>query len=174
MSVYEIVPAEKLIAAWRRVFLATDPFAWPFTSAVEECKILYPTDGFHLSRSQYSAFINAVKSVGDEGFFLSIVESEDLSFLSRPSGHWWCEFPDYEDYCQINLALENAMFSPSFHWGVLVSHEMHALAGGSAEFMEAFAQNYPNWKEDVQALRLAWLGNPNSDWVESVIRRVAK
>ena len=158
-------------SAWECVFSTNDPFTWPFRHEVEVCRIFYPTDGYHLTEEQYSAATSAVQGVGEVGFLISIVESKGLAFLDRSWGHWSCDLPSYEEYCELPLTLENALYSRNGCWGILISHEMHALIGGSKAFMGVLGDRYQRWRKDLHLLRDAWLGNPNSEWLEPIIAR---
>lgn len=81
--------------------------------------------------------------------------------------------PSYEDYSQLSLTLENAIYSRDGNWGVLISHEMHALIAGSREFMTALDEQYRGWSNDLRLLREAWSENPNGGWLEPTISHVA-
>lgn len=160
-------------SAWEQVFCSNDPFVWPFRPRFMSGRIFYPTDGYHLTKLQFQAVGEALKQTGETGFFLSVVESEGLSFLDRGWGHWVCESPSYEEYTQMPLTLENAIYSREGRWGVLISHEMHAVIAGSAEFMAALSGQYREWSNDLRLLRQAWSGNPNAGWLELVLSRTA-
>jgi len=160
-------------SAWQRVFSTNDAFAWPFQDTVEIGRVFYPTDGCHLTREQYSSLVSAIRNVGETGFFLSVVESEGLSFLDRDWGHWSCGLPSYEEYSELNLTLENALYSKDGYWGVLVSHEMHALIGGTKAFMTALGDHYQGWTDDLRMLREAWSDNANATWLEPTVSRMA-
>lgn len=156
-------------SAWEHVFRSNDPFAWPFRPEFTVGRIFYPTDGYHLTKPQFMAIGGALRRAGERGFFLSAVESEGLSFLERSWGHWACESLSYNDYCQLPLTLENAIYSRAGNWGVLISHEMHALISGSREFMTALARQYRGWSSDLRQLREAWSESPNAGWLEPTI-----
>ena len=159
-------------SAWELVFRSNDPFAWPFRPKFTVGRIFYPTGGCHLTKQQFLAIGAALTRAGERGFFVSVVESEGLSFLERSWGHWVCESPSYEDYCQVPLTLENAIYSREGNWGVLISHEMHALIAGSPEFMTALGEQYREWTNDLRMLRAAWSENPNAGWLEPTIGHV--
>jgi len=120
---------------------------------------------------QYSALVSAIQAVGETGFLLSVAESEGQSFLDRDWGHWSCDLPPYEAYSALDLTLENALYSRDGHWGVLISHEMHALVGGTEAFVAALDGCYRGWGDDLRMLREAWSDNPNGDWLESTLSR---
>ena len=90
-----IAPPETV---WRRIFSSNDPFAWPFHQEVEACRLFFPTDGCHLTKEQYIGLTDVIQKIGEDGFFLSIVESQALSFLDRSWGHWSCDLPSYGEY----------------------------------------------------------------------------
>lgn len=158
-------------SAWEQVFQSNDPFTWPFQPQFATGRIFFPTDGYHLTKQQFLAVGAALEQTGETGYFLSVVESEGLSFLDRSWGHWVCESLTYEDYCQLPLTLENALYSREGHWGVLISHEMHAVIGGSTEFTAALSGQYREWASDLRLLKEAWSGNSNADWLDQVIGR---
>lgn len=70
------------------------------------------------------------------------------------------------------LGLENALYSRNGTWGVLISHEMHALIGGNEEFMTALSEQHPRWAEDLSRLREYWAENQNATWLEDVVYRL--
>jgi hypothetical protein len=158
--------------AWNQTFCSNDPFSWPFRSSIAAGCIFYPTDGYHLTEQQFSTVVEAVKQIGETSFFLSIVESEGLSFLDRDWGHWKCTNPTYEEYCQLPLTLENSIYSTVGKWGILISHEMHALIAGSIEFITLIAKQYGELEDDLYLLRKSWAGNMNRNWVDEIIPRL--
>lgn len=159
-------------SAWEQVFCSNDPFGWPFQPRFALGRLFYPTDGYHLTEQQFLALGEALDQTGETGFFVSVVESEGLSFLDRSWGHWVCESPSYEEYLQLPLTLENAIYSTEGRWGVLISHEMHAVIAGSTEFMAALTGQYREWASDLRLLQENWSGNRNADWLELVMGRV--
>jgi len=158
-------------SSWERIFSTNNPFGWPFCAKFDFCRIFYPTQGYHLSRNQYSVVIDVLDAIGENRFLISIVESDGLSFLDRNWGHWLCTRPSFEEYLDIPLTLENALYSESGRWGVLISHEDHALIGGDESFMRALGERYVRWADDLWKLRDAWSNNPNAEWLESLIDR---
>ncbi|NJL27505.1 MAG: hypothetical protein HC897_06200 [Thermoanaerobaculia bacterium] len=168
-GVIEITDLSAIRSAWERVFHSNDPFSWPFQPEFAAGRIFFPTDGYHLTKQQFLAFADALMQAGENELFISVVESEGLSFLERSWGHWACASLSYEDYVQLPLTLENAIYSREGRWGILISHEMHALIGGSAGFMAALDDQYRRWSDDLRLLREAWAENPNASWLEPTI-----
>ena len=159
--------------AWQRVFSTNNAFVYPF-KRFRACRIFYPTDGYHLTEDQFSSIMTASRGAGEIDFLISIVESEGTSFLDRSWGHWACSAPSYKEYSELPLALENALYSTRGRWGILVSHEMHALVGGTAPFLTRLDELYLSWANDLRRLREDWVGNPNASWVEPIVARSIK
>lgn len=159
-------------SAWRSIFSGNDHFEWPFRQEVEICRLFYPTDGLHLTKAQYSALTGSMQEVGESGFYLSIVESQGSAFLGRNWGHWSCDLPSYEAYGELRLTLENALYSREGRWGVLISHEMHALIGGTSTFMAHLTKRYPHWAADLRLLREDWTDKANADWLKPIMDRL--
>jgi len=172
-GVIEAIDLRAIRSAWQQVFSTNDAFAWPFGEDYGGGHIFYPTDGYHLTKEQYSAVVGAAHNTGETAFFLSLVESEGLSFLDRSWGHWSCGLPSYEEYCELDIPLENALYSKDGRWGVLISHEMHAVIGGTKAFMTALDDHYQGWADDLRMLRDAWSDNANATWLEPILRRMA-
>jgi hypothetical protein len=160
-------------SAWEEVFLSNDPFSWPFRPEFSMGRVFYPTDGYHLTKRQFLALKEALEHIDVRGFFVSIVESEESSFLKRASGHWICEDLSYDEYIELPLTLENAIYSKDGNWGILISQEMHAVMSGSAEFLAALAGRYSGWSDDLRHLREAWSENANRDWLQPTLSHVA-
>lgn len=157
---------------WEQIFLSNDPFIWPFRPEFTAGRIFYPTDGYHLTKPQFMAVMEASKKIGENELYISIVESDKVEFLERAWGHWSCENLSYEGYIELPLILENTIYSKKGNWGILISHEMHALISGSREFMVGLDEHYREWSNDFQSLREAWSDNQNSSWLEPMVNHV--
>ena len=131
---------------WEHIFKSNDPFSIPFQPDIEAYLLLPFTPGCSLTSAQYRAVTGAARTVGDQGFVLSEIESDD--FFNRLE-HWWCEFPTYEDYLTLGTMIENAMYSINSHWGIMFSHEWHAVVGGSESFIRNVDKIYPEWRTCV-------------------------
>jgi hypothetical protein len=171
MTIAPVAEHSGLGALFHRVFANTDPFGYPFTSAVDAVLVFYPIEGYWLTRPQYDSVVNAARALGDSTFYLSLVEHSG-DWVARGE-HWLCKFPRYEEYRGIeSLVLENALYSSSGRWGVLISHESHALVGGSREFVHHVMTGYPTWQQDWGQLVQAWAANPNGGWVNQLSNRI--
>ncbi len=165
-TIQKLCEPQFLGETYGRIFISDDPFGWPFAERIKSGMLFYPTAGYHLSKSQYNAVVAAAKANGDEGFIVSVVEGEG-EIIGRGES-WWCKYPNYEDYLGLPLVLENAIYSKRGSWGIMISHEDHAIIGGSAGFVEMLRAGYPEWREDVQKLTEVWKDNPCGAWTATV------
>lgn len=160
----------KLKQKWDSIFCSPDPFGIPFYDSLTTFLVFYPTEGYYLSKSQYFAITEAAKQFGDKGFWLSETEWHRGDFFTGQ--HWWCDFPSYEDYLRLSLPLENAMYSQCADWGLIISHEDHAIVGGTRQFIGEVKLRYPNWPSDLEDLDKFWSKNPDGGWVNKVINKI--
>lgn len=145
---------DELRKAWMSVFVSADPFSDPLSESVKGRLLFYPTYGYHLGKKQYDAFAKTARALHESGFYLSIVEYT-RGFLTRGE-NYFCQFPLYDEYERIHLVLENAIYSMRGTFGILISHENHAIVGGSTDFILELKKNYPDWQEDRRRLLEEW------------------
>lgn len=135
-----------------------------------------PCKGYYLTESQYHALTEAAKCIGDNGIIISIVETGIENFNS--SEHWFLKFPtSYEEYINIPLVLENSIYSPSGRWGVIISHEEHAVLGSDSLFFETFKKFYPKWAQEKRNFLDMWERNVNKygsniDWMSDFLSNI--
>gem|GEM_PF-2936576 len=104
--------------------------------------------------------------------------SKATSVTDYQHNHWeLLENVTFEQYQQIPLVMENALYSSSGKWGVMVSHEDHAVIGGTQDFIERFKLHYPNWNEDFAVFEEKWRLNQqnygsNIEWLPGFIRHL--
>ncbi len=165
-----ITDVSSLRQSWERIFITTDPFTFPFRSSIQRCVIFYPTEGYHLTEAQFKAMTAAARTIGEEGFVISVVEYAEDFF--KQGDHWWCQFPSYEDYLNLPLVLENAIYSIKGNWGIVISHEDHGVVGGTEEFINQVREQYPQASSDIVDLKEAWQDNPNNDWIQNILPKV--
>lgn len=154
----------QLRIAWNMVFDSANPFSIPFRESIPKSLIFYPTDGYYLTPAQFEALSQAASEPSIQ-YNISLVEYAG-DFFERGS-HWNCVSPSYQDYRELPLILENALYSST--WGALVSHEDHAIVGGSDDFIARIRVAYPGWRDDCRRLRETWARNPAGDWVDEVL-----
>jgi len=125
-----------------------------FVDTITNKVLLYPTNGYHLLKQQFSALINVINLFSqDRSFFVSEIETTAFTKNKNPESYLGEHFEisldtTYYEYEKINICLENALYSPVGEWGVMISHESHAVLGGSKDFVNSFKQFYPDWKND--------------------------
>lgn len=158
----------QLHLTFNKVFKTKDPFSEVFTNLIKHRIVLCPTDGYYLDQLQFNALMNAAKLVGDDTFYLSEIEGNSFEkSVNNESqytfGHWeaTCE-TQYEEYLGAPVVLENAMYSRHARWGVIISHEFHAVVGGDEEFIGKFKEVYPTWRDGLKNFIGQWEYNRKS------------
>jgi hypothetical protein len=137
------------VAAFHKIFAigmaSVDVYGEPFRADLPARTILYPVDP-ELDGDQLDALAMAAEVVGDEGFYVSLVGFDEAETLDC---HWYvplCELASYDalEPCSIGgLTHDNALYSPSGRWGMLISLEEHAIVGGTPDFLERLLSDYP-------------------------------
>lgn len=153
--------------AFASVFRSTDAFDTPLASTLEAKALIYPVH-YLLEREQFDAFVEAARSAGDDAICLSVTEG----FPTQPSDqqrHWLLEFWDFEEYQELTPigVLENALYSPDGQWGMLISHEQHALVGGSRSFMSTLATAFPDFELSIAEFVATWCEARERDRVDT-------
>lgn len=161
---------KNLIKMWRPIFRTDDPFQYPFQERVQESMLFWETEGSALSELQYDVLCKAIKAIGEEGFIITETEMKKKFLLEGNS--WWCRFPLYRDYIWMGIGIENALYSAKGTWGLIISHEDHAIVGGSSEFISVLKKEYPRWKQDLEDLKEYWAEISESDWLNGVLKRI--
>ena len=140
--------------------------------------LLFPLDGYYLTKKHYAALQDALGAIDESTFYVSTYEGEG-KFLDSPdvrgdAVHYAVKRDDaYEAYQQaVPWPLENALYSSTGSWGLIVSHEMHGILGGSKRFIEVFKSSYQLWRADIAALKYYWHENPNRSWLDELLPRV--
>lgn len=147
---------KKVKNSFNHIFKNADPFGRMFNNFINQKIVLCRTDGYYLSREQFDALMNAVKSLGESSFYLAITEDDfpSTNFDHQNDyklGPWELSSKiSYEEYINIPLVLENALFSTNGTWGVIISHEDHAVIGGLDNFIELFKTEYADWKQGLK------------------------
>lgn len=158
-----LAPNQLILAktAFNRVFKSTDPFDEPFQRDITERLIVYPTD-YELEESLYSAVGATAKILKESTAFISLIEGyKGQEFEARD--HWQIDFDNYP-YQELrnqgwNPLMENAIYSINGTWGIIISHEQHAVVGGPNIFIDALKTNMPDIENQVQEFVSAWKYN---------------
>lgn len=144
--------------AFQKLFSSTDPFDPAGRTEFSVRAVLFPTDSYHLDSEQFEALIRAARNGHESNFFISEMESSDPFDLNArwKRKHWLCTDPTFEEYSSLMIGVDNALYSTSGSWGVLLSHELHGLLVCQEPFWRGFANNYPNWKDDLGEFVSYW------------------
>lgn len=156
------------VQAWHQVFCSVDPFGWPFCPAITDGGILFPTDGCHLSREQFDVLARVVVRSGETHCYLAVVEGSEGSGVTLGDEVFVVDFADYDGYARLHLTLENAIYSMNGTWGLLISHEMHAVFGGSADFVSTFNQFDGSSAEQWRNFRAQWQAAEHVQWLAMI------
>jgi len=147
---------ELVVPQLRSVFTSLDPWQEnPFVPDVESWVLLPVPLTYVLSEAELSVVASAAYMLGDDGFFEVMVEGEYVrsrfegwasqagydSGYGNPARYFaWQELDAYRMRLERDPDfafpfLETAIVGATRPWGILVSHEDHALAGGPSAFV---------------------------------------
>lgn len=148
-------------AAFHAVFRSADAFDEPFQPTTEKRAILYPV-AYHLDQAEYASLAAASSAVGEsEAFFSAIEGYRDGDFDEHD--HWRVGLHSYP-YEQLRHSgwfplMESAIYSTTGSWGLLISHEQHAMVGGTAAFMDSLLVAMPGLEIQVTEFLVTWKDN---------------
>lgn len=175
--------------SYLQVFSSNDPFSDCFKKEIKKINLLCPVDGYYLNFDQYISLIKTLEYIDkDDRIFISEIETksiEDVFKSSRGNNeyelkHWELDLKTtYEEYLKIEINLENAIYSSKGTWGIVISHEEHAVIGGSNEFINKFNIEYPLFEGSMNSFQEKWEYNKknyNSDmtWYNLFIKSLEK
>jgi len=157
---------EKLLelkTAYYNVFKNRDAFGRMFQEHITE-RIVLQLSAYHLKKNQFTALMKTLEAMGEKSFYLSEIEFSDcFDSLDQNKDDTYIYkndiFPtniSYEEYANLLIVLENALYSPTGKWGVIISHEDSAVIGGTHEFMTLFKKFYPHWENDLKDFIETW------------------
>jgi hypothetical protein len=165
-----------------KIFCNNDPFEQMFISSISHKIILYPTNGYHLSEKQFLALVRTIQRIGEHSFYLSEVEGqafiENGANSIHPDKHLELNIDTtYNEYKNETFIFENALYSRNGKWGVIISHEDHAVLGGCEKFISIFKRLYPDWKKDQEKFKEAFeywgkLSKKDLSWVSNFLRYI--
>lgn len=158
--------------AFCQVFKTTNPFDEPFVESVSQRSLLYPIS-FQLQQRELASIAAAIHAIGETDFYLSALERSTNSKLTQPYD-WYIPIAQIDQYYSINgylFLLENALYSTKGTWGIMISHEQHAIVGGSKLFLDTLMSYWPfspaeqianflhDWKTNHEQLgaNISWL-----------------
>lgn len=151
------------------VFSGNNPFEISFKKEIEKISVIYPVDGYKLTEDQFCALIQTLISLCvDEEVFVSEIEAELLGDVFTPNvdiekyelKHWSFDLSTtYDEYYEMDINVENAIYSSNGNWGIMISHEEHAVIGGSAEFFNVFRMKYSEFDNSFNSFQEYWEHN---------------
>lgn len=172
---------KKLEESFYKVFKNKDPFDDCFAANIQAKFLLFPTDGYYLSEEQFNVLRKVISHLGEDEFFISEIEGDCFSqpLSSESYEHSHCRgnvSSTYEDYTNVPIVLENAIFSTSGTWGVIISHEGHAVLGGNHELIKQFQTSFPDFNNCKKRFIEHWETtqrnyNSNIDWVHEFLKQ---
>ena len=145
-------------SALSTAFKSLDPFDEPLQEALADRLILYPAVGYELPDAWFEALTRAAATVGEPSAYHAAVEGEtgfeleDVWELGlTPDTLRWFE-TSATDGSRTPI-VENAIWSTSGSWGLLISHRQHVVLGGPPAFVEHVRRSIP--EADEHAIRFA-------------------
>ncbi len=170
--------------AYYKIFKKTDPFGRMFNDIIKQKIILCPTNGYYLNKEQFNALMKTSKALGEASFYLYETEGCFLDDLEEKNiySFGYGEVSNkisYEEYKNLKIVLENALYSTKGSWGVIISHEDHAVLGGVDGFVSLFKKNYPEWPQEINNFIELWKSNKelygsNVTWIPDFLKYVNK
>ena len=143
--------------AFHKVFSSTNPFEPAGRVDIPVRAVLFPTDSYHLDHTQFEALTSAAQTAR---FFISEMESIDPFDPHAPwkRKHWECTNLTFEEYSSLVIGVDNALYSENGSWGILLSHELHALLVCDEPFWQVFKDQYPNLEQNFEEFIEYWRG----------------
>ena len=172
-SIHTPAGLERARAAFYSVFQVPDTFGAAFQERIVRRDLIYPV-GFCLDGEEFAALGRAASELGQRGVFISTTEGHKLGEFSSWS-HWEVDLESYPYGGLQKLGfvplVENAIYSQKGDWGLVISHEQHALVGGPPDFVERLKSSFPGPSDHLAEFLEYWKENRgrfNADvsWIE--------
>ena len=148
-----------------------DLFNNPFRPEIPFRILLYPIDGFLLTRHQFDALGATSLTYSDTNGLCVITESLNIETPEEAVKSYSVNLQNYSSYRHLAdsgcVLEENALLPESGSWIVLVSQEDFAVLGCSRLFYTKFSAYYPGAAGDLAKFITAW--ERNSKCIESDI-----
>lgn len=125
------------------IFIIREDIKYPTDLTNKEYAILYPTDGYYLSKKQYKA----IKKTLDELGLIGDVYGIDIEFIEeddkiRDEQVRKISNFEYSNYVNDILLFENCIFDCKFRWSISIYQDYWAIIYGSKEIIDRFSLNY--------------------------------
>lgn len=176
-----------------KTFKTVDPFGQSgkiYQESLTDKLILCPIYGYQLDESQYDALIKTCRRMGIDKICFSEVEGYDSINLTESElvgkylNHYYeidlvaqAQNSFYNEYLKMELILENAIYTENGSFGVLISHEEHAVLGATKEFVDMFKLLYPQWSECRRNFEDMWnnyskTNNTVKNWYGNLVKYI--
>jgi hypothetical protein len=151
-----------------QVFKSHNPFEPAGRDDMPIKTILFMTDSYHLEQQQFYALANTLNDLAESEFFVTEIEGVANPFdtINSKRDSWLCVNSTFKEYTQIPTGIENAVYSKSGSWGILLSHELHGLLVCEDRFWSVFQKWYPLWEDDVRGFIEFWRTNEKENGVK--------
>ena len=116
--------------------------------------IIYPTDGYHLTKKQYSSIFGVVKKYQNSCYCISDIEFEDC-FTRKGNnnelGYTHKVLTDfsYDEYRSQDRLFENALYDLDEKWGITIFQDYFGIIFGEDKIISEIKSHYSN-ADDLQ------------------------
>jgi len=162
---------------YEQVFNSTSAFEMPFVASIQARAILFPIH-YIMEKPFRRALMKAAKDLNEESFYLSVLERPPAEKQDR-AYHWHIGFKEVDLYESLGypFVLENAIYSDRGSWGLMFSHEGHAVIGGPENFLESVIKALPDGMKHVEKFIAHWKGNQarfgsDLEWVRKLLNHI--
>ncbi len=159
---------------FEKVFKNKDPFSNCFQKNIESRILLFPTEVLRLTEFQLNILMETIRIYDKEDIYISHIELKE--YPNYINEHWVISSDiTYEEYDNMPFIFENAIYSQTGKWGVIISHEEHALVGGKKDFIKKYLSIYKNSTKDVNEFKKYYdeakkeYPRLNIDWVDELL-----
>ncbi len=153
---------ETIHKVFNSIFKSDDAFEKMFHENIKGKILLYRTNGCTLNKKQFTALMKTVNTFGESTCYLAVIEGGFLANATDKNDIYDSTPKEistnisYEDYCKYRLMRNNALFSKQGTWGIIISHEDHAVIGGSVKFIKKFKTFYHDLAKNVKKFIEHW------------------
>ena len=158
---------------WQRCFAETNAFGWPFRHPLVTGRLLFPTDGCQLTIEQFRCVARLANSFGDTFAYLAVLEGMSIQGEEVSGEFHRLSFDDFHAYTDLCLTLENAIYSPSGRWALVISHEFHGVLAVTEDRAKDPYIMGPEARREWLDFARQWRGDEHERWLEDIRRHVA-
>ncbi len=118
--------------------------------------------------------METIRIYDKEDIYVSHIELKE--YPTYINEHWIIDADlTYEEYDSVPFIVENAIYSKTEKWVVIISHEEHALIGGEKDFIKKYLSLYKDSTKDVNEFKKYYdeakkeCPKLNIDWVDELL-----